>query len=83
MAATGLRQSAAHHVADAKEDDVKPCSVGPEVVFMRVSGTDEEGREQHTDNRHDINDEFRCLETSFGFAASRRATRAGCVPSAL
>src|SRR6185295_3775987 len=37
---------------------------------MRVSGTDEEGREQHADDRHDISDEFRCLESSFGFAAT-------------
>ena len=37
---------------------------------MRVSGTDEEGREQHADDRHHINDEFCCLESSFGFAAT-------------
>lgn len=42
MAAAGLRQPAAHHVADGEKDDVEPCPVGPEVVLMRVGGADEE-----------------------------------------
>jgi len=37
---------------------------------MRVSGTDEERREQYADDRHHISDEFRCLEGSFGLAAT-------------
>ena len=42
---------------------------------MRVSGTDGRGHHQHADDRHQINDEFRCLESSFGFAATRGTTR--------
>ena len=37
---------------------------------MRVSGTDEEGRDQYADDRHYIGDEFRCLESGFGFNAT-------------
>src|SRR6476620_4792314 len=70
MAAAGLGQTAAHHVADTQQHNVEPCPIGPEVVLMRVSGTDEERREQYADDRHHINDEFRCLESSFGFVAT-------------
>src|SRR6185312_8191741 len=70
MAAAGLGQTAAHHVADAQQHNVEPCPIGPEVVLMRVRGTDEEGRHQYADDRHHINDEFCCLESSFGFAAT-------------
>ena len=37
---------------------------------MRVSGTDEERREQYADDRHYISDEFCCLESSFGFVTT-------------
>src|SRR6476661_7538714 len=70
MAAAGLGQTAAHHVADTQQHNVEPCPIGPEVVLMRVGGTDEEGREQHADNRHHISDEFCCLESSFRLAAT-------------
>src|SRR6185437_4460676 len=70
MAAAGLGQTAAHHVADAQQHNVEPCPIGPKVVLMRVGGTDEEGRDQYADDRHQINDEFCCLESSFGFAAT-------------
>src|SRR6476661_6473765 len=75
MAAAGLGQTAAHYVADAQQHNVEPGPIGPEVVLMRVSGTDEEGREQHADDRHHINDEFCCLESSFGFAATSGGNR--------
>jgi hypothetical protein len=68
--ATGLRQAAAHHVADAQNHDVEPRPVGSEVILMRVSGTDEGRRDQYTNNRNDINDEFRCLEGNFGFVTT-------------
>ena len=77
VAATGLRQTAAHHVADTQKHDEKPCPVGPEVVLMRVGGTDDEGSDEYAYDRYDINDEFCCLESSFGFVTPRAGTRAG------
>jgi len=68
--ATGLRQAAAHHVADAQNHDVEPRPVRSEVILMRVSGTDEGRRDQYTNNHNDINDEFRCLEGNFGFVTT-------------
>jgi len=83
LAAAGLGQTAAYHVADAEQHNVELGPIGAEVILMRVGGTDEERREQYADDRHHISDEFCCLESSFGFAATPGATRAGCIPSAL
>jgi hypothetical protein len=58
------RQTAAHHVADTQKHEIEPGPVGPEVVLMRVSGTDEERRDQYANDRHNINNESRCLESS-------------------
>jgi hypothetical protein len=77
VAATGLRQTAAHHVADTQKHDEKPCPVGPEVVLMPVGGTDDEGSDEYADDCYDINDEFCCLESSFGFVTRAAGMRAG------
>src|SRR6185312_14606453 len=55
---SSLRQTAAHHVADGQKHDIEPCPVGAEVVLMRVGGTDEERRDQHADDSHDVNDGY-------------------------
>src|SRR6478735_8311371 len=78
MAATRLRQPAAHHVADAEDHDVQPCLIGLEIVAMPVGRLDEVRREQHCDGGAEKDDEFRCLVESLCLAAA-----AGGHPSGL
>jgi hypothetical protein len=77
LAASGLGQAAADHVADREQGDVEPDLVGGEVVAAPLLALDCVARDEEADDDREVREELGRLERRFrlGANASDRVAR--------